>query len=134
MAHYLLDTNACIRILNNSSPKLVARFTLESPLSIQLCSIVKAELVFGAQNSRRAAENLRTLQTFFEPFVSLPFDDRCAEEYGILRADLTSRGALIGANDMMIAATAIAHQCDLVTHNVKEFARVVRLQIVDWEI
>jgi tRNA(fMet)-specific endonuclease VapC len=130
---YLLDTNACIRILNNSSPQLVARFKSESPTNIQLCSVVKAELIFGAQNSKRAADNLRTLQTFFQPFISLPFEDRCATEYGILRADLTSRGALIGANDMLIAATAIAHESILVTHNVKEFARIVRLQLVDWE-
>ncbi len=74
------------------------------------------------------------IANLFQPFESLPFDDRCAEEYGILRADFTSRGILIGANDMMIAATAIAYQCNLVTHNVKEFARVVRLQMVDWEI
>ncbi|MCB0064368.1 MAG: type II toxin-antitoxin system VapC family toxin [Caldilineaceae bacterium] len=131
---YLLDTNACIRILNNSSAQLIARIKQEVSSNIRICSVVKAELIFGARNSKCSADNLRTLQTFFQPLISLPFDDLCADEYGTLRADLVRRGAIIGANDMMIAATAIANQCTLVTPNIREFSRVIGLQIEDWEV
>jgi tRNA(fMet)-specific endonuclease VapC len=131
---YLLDTNACIRVLNNSSQKLIARLQSHSPLELYLCSVVKSELIYGARRSRRVADNLRVLQTFFQPLTSFSFDDRCADEYGMIRADLESKGMMIGANDMLIAATAIANRCILVTHNTREFSRVIGLQLDDWEL
>lgn len=131
---YLLDTNACIRILNGTSPTLVAALESRHPSELHLCSIVKAELLYGARKSRRVAENLETLRLFFEPFVSLPFDDSCSEHYGAIRAELEARGTLIGPNDLVIAATARAHDLTLVTHNAEEFTRVVGLAVEDWEI
>jgi tRNA(fMet)-specific endonuclease VapC len=130
---YLLDTNACIRILNDSSASLVARVQTCKPADIRLASITKAELLYGARRSVRVAENLRVLTRFFEMFVSLPFDDRCAEHYGIIRADLAVRGQMIGPNDLLIASVARAHTLTLVTHNRREFSRVTDLQIEDWE-
>jgi len=130
---YLLDTNACVRILNNSSAPLVSRLRTEDPASIRLSSITKAELLFGARNSGRVAANLRLLERFFAPFISLPFDDLCAEQYAGIRADLTACGQVIGPNDMLIAATARAHDLVLVTHNTREFSRVIGLKVEDWE-
>ena len=130
---YLLDTNACIRILNNSSAPLVTRLRQYNPEEIYLSSVVKAELIFGAHRSSRAADNVRLLQRFFEPFISLPFDDRCADQYGRIRNELERAGTPIGPNDLMIAATATAHDLILVTNNTREFGRVVGLQIEDWE-
>src|SRR5687768_11138894 len=99
---FLLDTNACIRILNNSSAALIKRLGSENPAVIRLCSIVKAELLYGARHSSKIAANLKLLERFIIPFISLPFDDRCSEEYAILRAALTSHGRLIGPNDLLI--------------------------------
>jgi tRNA(fMet)-specific endonuclease VapC len=130
---YLLDTNACIRILNNSSGSLVARLQQHMPEEICLSSVVKAELIYGAHRSSRAANNLRLLRRFFEPFVSLPFDDHCADQYGLIRSELERAGTPIGPNDLIIAATAMTHDLILVTNNVREFGRVVGLQIEDWE-
>ena len=131
---YLLDTNACIRILNNTSPALVAQLGQHRPSDLRLCSVVKAELLYGARRSSRPAENIRLLQSFFVPFVSVPFDDGCAEHYGIIRSDLQRAGTPIGPNDLMIAATAIANDLVLITHNTREFARIVELRLEDWEI
>lgn len=130
---FLLDTNACIRILNNSSPQLIARLKQERPSDIFLCAIVKAELIFGAQRSARPAENLRTLDRFFKPYISLPFDDECSVVYGRVRQDLARSGTPIGPNDVLIAATAIANDVALVTANRREFDRVVGLVVEDWE-
>jgi tRNA(fMet)-specific endonuclease VapC len=130
---YLLDTNACIRILNDSSVNLVARLRLHQPSEIRLSAITKAELLYGARHSERVGENLRLLGRFFEPFACLPFDDACAEHYGMIRADLAARGQTIGPNDLLIAATARAHDLTLVTHNVREFSRIVGLKLDDWE-
>jgi tRNA(fMet)-specific endonuclease VapC len=130
---YLLDTNASIHILNESSPKLVSRLREQSPDEVFLCSIVKAELIYGAYHSSRVADNLRLLNRFFEPFASLPFDDRCVEYYGRIRDDLERAGKPIGPYDLMIAATAVAYELTLVTGNTREFARVAGLTFENWE-
>ena len=130
---YLLDTNACIRILNGTSPSLAGHLRTVSRSQVRLSSVVKAELLYGARKSSRVAENLRLLERFFDTIASLPFDDRCAEEYGLLRQELDRAGTPIGPNDLLIAATARAHRAILVTHNVREFSRVAELKIADWE-
>jgi tRNA(fMet)-specific endonuclease VapC len=130
---YLLDTNACIHILNESFPALSARLQEHSPVEIFLCSVVKAELIYGAYRSSHVADNLRLLEKFFEPFASLPFDDRCVNHYGRIRSDLERAGMRIGPNDLIIAATAVAYDLTLVTGNTREFARVAGLALENWE-
>jgi len=130
---YLLDSNVCIHLLNQRHSAIEQNFRSHSPAEIALCSIVKAELLFGARNSQRVSANLQRLKQFFAPLASLPFDDRCAEEYAQIRADLTAQGKIIGPNDMLIAAISRAHNTTLVTHNMGEFSRIVGLQLEDWE-
>ena len=130
---YLLDANACIRLLNGTSSRLAERLQATPRSQVRLSSIVRAELLFGARRSSRVADNLRLLEAFFATVASLPFDDRCAEEYGLLRAELERAGTPIGPNDLLIAATARANGCTLVTHNVREFSRVSGLLYEDWE-
>lgn len=128
----LLDTNVCIGFLRGDAA-LAPRFAQFAPTELKLCSVVKAELYFGARNSASPASNLRKVEAFCHPFASLPFDDDCAQAYGLLRAELQRTGMTIGANDLMIAATAVANDLTLVTHNTKEFERVVGLELEDWE-
>jgi len=129
----LLDTNACIKVLNGSSAPLVARLRSHAPSELRVSSVTRAELLYGARRSARVAENLRLLVAFFAPLVSVPFDDACAEQYGALRASLAGAGRPIGPNDLLIAATALAYDLTLVTHNLREFARIPALKIEDWE-
>jgi tRNA(fMet)-specific endonuclease VapC len=130
---YLLDTNACIRILNGSSTLLIARMRSHAPSEIRVSSVTRADLLYGARRSARVSGNLRLLATFFAPLVSLPFDDSCAEQCGALRASLAAAGRPIGPNDLLIAATALAHDATLVTRHLREFSRVTGLRIEDWE-
>lgn len=130
---YLLDSNVCIHLLNERHPQIEHHFRSHSPAEIALCSIVKAELLFGARNSQRVEANLQRLRGFFAPLASLPFDDRCADEYGQIRANLTAQGKLIGPHDMQIAAIARTYDAILVTHNTNEFGRITGLRMEDWE-
>ena len=131
---YLLDANTCIRLLNSSDEEVTRRYTACQPADIVLCSVVNAELLYGARRSARVEFNLKRLEHFAAPLQRLPFDDRCAHDYGLIRADLAAQGSLIGgANDLMIAAIARAHDLILVTHNTGEFSRVVGLRVEDWE-
>ena len=130
---YLLDTNACIQFLNGTSETLRFHFQQHSPSDIALCSIVKAELLFGARHSQRVEANLLRVKQFSAPLKSLVFDDRCAEEYAQIRTDLSRQGKIIGSNDMLIAAIARVHDAVLITNNTKEFSRIANLRIEDWQ-
>jgi tRNA(fMet)-specific endonuclease VapC len=129
---WLLDTNTCIAVLNRSSEAVVARFSAAAPSRLVVCSVVRAELVFGARKSVRTAEVLDRVESFLSPLVSLPFDDLAADHYGLIRADLERAGTPIGSNDLMIAAIGRAHDLVVVTRNRREFIRVVGLRVEDW--
>ena len=130
---YLLDTNACIRYLNRRSVGVRRRLQALKPQDVAVCSVVKAELFYGAMRTNNPQKTLAKQQKFLSQFVSLPFDDRAAEVYGKIRAELAAKGTPIGPNDLMIAAIAIVHNVTLVTHNTREFSRVNGLRIEDWE-
>ncbi len=101
---------------------------------VALCSVVKAELLYGAARSQQPERNQAQLQRFFAGFPSLSFDDQAAAAYGTLRAALEASGTLIGPNDLMIAAIALASGLVLVTHTTAEFSRVPALKIEDWQV
>ncbi len=130
---YLLDTNVCIDYLNARSVRVCQHLESLPTSQMAVCSIVKGELLVGAFKSRRAQAALARIEEFLAPYLSLPFDDACAIVYAKLRADLERHGRVIGAYDLLIAATALAHDATLVTHNVDEFSRVPGLRIEDWE-
>lgn len=130
---WLLDTNACIRYLNGRSARLRDRLAAASPNDIAVCSIVKAELFFGASMCQRPEETLIRQQQFLEPLHSYPFDDESAANYAKIRSHLKTLGTPIGPNDLMIASIAITNGLTLITHNISEFARVPGLSIEDWE-
>jgi tRNA(fMet)-specific endonuclease VapC len=85
---YLLDTNACVRHLKLvKEGKFQSRLSQLNPSEVALCSVVKAELIFGALRSDRVAENLAKLKRFFSRFFSLPFDDAAASAHGKIRTN-----------------------------------------------
>lgn len=75
---YLLDTNTIIRHLNRRSQKITNRLASVDPDDIAVCSIVKAELFYGAARSDYPEKTLAKQQRFLDQFVSLPFDDKAA--------------------------------------------------------
>jgi tRNA(fMet)-specific endonuclease VapC len=130
---YLLDANTCIRYLNGRSLSIVRHVKSVPPEQIVMCSIVKGEMWFGAQRSHNPAQSRAQQNAFFALFESIPFDDAAADAYGRIRAELTTLGTLIGPNDLLIAAIALAYDLILTTHNTREFSRVTGLRLDDWE-
>ena len=131
---YLLDTNICIKYLNKRSENIINRLLQISKNDVSICSVVKAELYFGAQKSKDTEKTLEKVESFISFLSSYPFDDIAAIEYGIIRATLEMSGNLIGPNDLMIAAIAKANNLILVTNNTKEFSRISDLAVEDWTI
>ena len=130
---YLLDTNTCIEYLRQRNSAVIARLAATPPGDIRVCSIVKAELDYGAHRSQQVQQNLVKVEDFLRPFLSIPFEDDAAREYGRLRAELERRGVVIGPHDLQIAAIALVHGLTLVTHNIKEFRNVAGLSLEDWQ-
>ncbi len=130
---HLLDTNSCVDHLRGGhASNVTARLVAATPGSVVLCSVVVAELLYGAYRSAHQHQTLSQVQVFCRPFQSLPFDDRAADEYGRIRAHLAGLGTLIGPNDLLIASIALANGLILVTHNTSEFSRVPGLMMEDW--
>ncbi len=96
---YLLDTNVCARYLNGRSPTIRERIRATNREDIAVCSVVKAELFYGAMRSNNPQRTLARQQEFLNLFVSLAFDDNAALIYGEIRAQLTALGIPIGPND-----------------------------------
>ncbi|MBN8595512.1 MAG: type II toxin-antitoxin system VapC family toxin [Anaerolineae bacterium] len=131
---FLLDTNTCIRHLNQRSPQISHHLLATPESDITLCSIVKAELYTGALKSQQPQTTLAKQRVFTSRFVSLPFDDHAADVYAGIRSALEKSGTPVGNNDMMIAAIALIHNLTLITHNLREFSRIPNLLIEDWEL
>lgn len=131
---YLLDTNVCVMYLNGRSALVRDRILATPSDEMAVCSVVKAELFYGAMRSNDPAKTLKRQQQFLKRFTSLPFGDEVAISFGQIRAKLASEGALIGAYDLQIAAIALANNLTLITHNTREFRRIGELQTEDWEM
>jgi len=103
-----------------------------NPNNIKIPSIVKAELLYGAEKSQQKAKNLSNINRFLEPFEIIPFDDDCSIVYSKIRSSMELKGTIIGPNDYIIASTVLAKNGILVTNNTKEFERVKNLKIENW--
>jgi tRNA(fMet)-specific endonuclease VapC len=129
---YLLDTNSWIHYLKHADSPVRARLEALQPSDIACCSIVRAELLHGAEKygnrDRRVAKVVDTLR----PFASYPFDDVAAAQYALVRHQLEVAGQTIGPFDLQIAAICLCHGLTLVTNNVSEFSRVKGLRVEDW--
>jgi tRNA(fMet)-specific endonuclease VapC len=119
--------------LNGRSPAVRTRLLAIPFEEMAVCSIVKAEMFYGAMRSNNPPRTLERQKSFLDQFASLPFSDETAVIFGRIRAHLVSIGTPIGAYDLQIAAIALANDLTLVTHNTGEFERVEGLQIEDWE-
>ncbi len=129
---WLLDTNAWIVLLKATSSELIQRLAQRQDGEILLCSVVKAELWHGAHKYANRDLRLKRLEELFARHHSLSFDDHAAWHYAEIRHQLETRGAVIGPNDLKIAAICRAHHIRLVTANRQEFERVPDLEVEDW--
>jgi len=98
-----------------------------------ICSVVRAELLFGALHSADPTHNWTLVERFCRRFVSLPFADRTADIYAVIRQKLAAAGQMMGPHDLLIAAIALTHSAILVTLNTREFEIVEGLEVEDWE-
>lgn len=129
---YLIDTNLWIVYLKQASSEIRARLEHTSVGEISVCSVVWADLLHGARKYEKRDIREHKIQITLNPFICLPFDLPAARQYARIRDHLERDGQVIGSNDLMIAAIAIANNLVVVTNNTAEFQRVPGLHVEDW--
>jgi tRNA(fMet)-specific endonuclease VapC len=137
MTTYLLDTNACIALINGTHAGVRRRFqrAVARDRAMLVSSIVAYELWYGVRRSQRKEANTQRLEVFLAgPLEWTPFDDDDARAAGDVRAELEAAGTPIGAYDVLLAGQARRRGATLVTSNVREFGRVAGLKWEDWAV
>ncbi|MBO6305104.1 MAG: type II toxin-antitoxin system VapC family toxin [Selenomonadaceae bacterium] len=129
---YMLDTNICIYIIKNKPVEVVKRFYEHYDEGLSISSLTLAELAHGIEKSANKEKNAIALINLLYFLKVIPFSDSAAYEYGKICAYLQKRGTPIGTMDMLIAAHAKANSLTIVTNNMREFARVPDLNVVNW--
>ena len=129
---YMLDTNIIAYIRNQRPETVLRHFEKYQPDDLCISAITMAELEYGVFRSSKPEQNREALMLLLSRIAILPFDARAAMEYGRIRDDLTRKGTLIGANDLLIAVHARALSLTLITNNTREFERVEGLKIENW--
>lgn len=132
MPRFMLDTDTCSYIMKRSNHAVIKRLG-EVPVSDVCISVItKSELLFGVELSPRRQLDEIALNAFLTYVEVLDFPDQAALHYAKIRADLRTRGAMIGANNLFIAAHARSLGLTLVTNNTHEFGRVQGLTVDNW--
>jgi tRNA(fMet)-specific endonuclease VapC len=133
--NYLLDTNACIALINGTPASVRVRFTkaIETGAQVLVPTIVVFELWYGVAKSTRADANAEKVEAFLDgPVRLLTFEEEDARRAGTVRLALELAGKPIGAYDVLIAGQAVCRKLTLVTANAREFRRVKGLVCEDW--
>jgi len=132
MLDFILDTNICIYIIKEKPPQAAVKFSSLKPGTVAMSMITHAELLFGANRSNQREKSHLILQELTSIIPVLPIEQPVAEHYADIRSDLTTKGLLIGNNDLWIAAHCRSIGITLVTNNLKEFSRVKGLKLDNW--
>ena len=99
---------------------------------LAIASITASELLIGVALSAESIRRQRR-EAFVTPVLDtvtiLPLDLSVARVHAHLWAELWTAGSMIGYYDLIIAATAVAHNLVVLTHNVREFSHVPGLAV-----
>ena len=128
---YLFDTDAISELLRPRPATAYVRWLGKVPREDQFTSaVVLGELFKGAFRSSARERHLENIEELILPTVTvLPYDTAVAKVFGRVRAELEERGEPLADADLQIAATAIHHDLELVTGNLRHFERIGDLAI-----
>ncbi len=130
-ALYLLDTNIVSDLVRNPQGRAAAKIAEVGEDAVATSIIVAAELRYGA--AKKASPRLTAqLEAVLGVLEVIALEAPADASYGAARVALEAAGTPIGANDLLIAAQALALDMIVVTDNEREFARVDGLTLENW--
>lgn len=128
---FLLDTDICISIMKGN-PKTLEYLSQTPRESLFVSTVSIYELFTGVAKCSRPSTEQSKVEKLISCMQVVSFESDSAKLAAVIRANLESRGEMIGPYDVLIAAQAVARSLSIVTRNVREFALVETLKIVDW--
>ena len=130
MPRYMLDADTVSYALRGQG-QVAARLLGHQPSDLCISSITLAELNFGAE-AKRSQKIRRAIRNFTKDVAVVPFDEACAERFGVVAAALATSGQPIGVYDTLVAAQALLLGLTVVTNNTRHFSRVPGLAVENW--
>lgn len=131
MTLYMLDTNIVSDLIRNPQGRAAKRIAKVGEDNVCTSIIVAAELRYGCAKSG-SQRLFKAVEELLDEINVLAFGGPADVEYGRIRAELETAGKLIGGNDLLIAAHALATAATVVTANVAEFKRIRGLKVENW--
>ena len=128
---FVLDTNTLIYFFKGIG-KVEQNLLSKSPKEIGISTIVLFELEVGIGKSKSPYKRIQQLNDLISVVYVLPFGMKESKTAALIHVQLEKQGVPIDPLDILIGGTALAHQATLVTHNIKEFGRIKKLQVEDW--
>ncbi|MCF8078922.1 MAG: type II toxin-antitoxin system VapC family toxin [Desulfobacterales bacterium] len=128
---FLFDTDAISELLRPRPAVAYVKWIMKVAREEQFTSaVVMGELYKGAYRSRERERHLTNIEQRILPAVSvLPYDVEIAKVFGKIRAHLEESGTILPDADIQIAATAIEHDLELITGNLRQFNRISDLKL-----
>jgi tRNA(fMet)-specific endonuclease VapC len=127
----MVDANVFIEFERRSLPVDLSRW--ESSEGVFVSAVTASELLMGVYRANSEARRKRRSE-FVEAILAgvlvLDFTTAVARRHAQIYSELVRQGQLIGAHDLIIAATALHHGLSLLTDNVNEFSRVPNLNVI----
>lgn len=137
----LLDTNVISELMRPKPDAVVVEWLdRQKDQSVWICSITQAEILMGLalmQDGKRQHGLMHVAAAMFdEDFAKrcLPFDSEAAGHYANIVAERTRQGSPISVEDAQIASIARANGLSIATRNVKDFANILGLVVLNpWQ-
>ena len=128
---YLFDTDAVSEVIRSQPNPHYVEWLRTIPRDEQFTSaVVVGELYQGAFRSMNRERHLANIEQRVLPAVTvLSYHVAAARVFGEIRARLEESGNMLPDADLQIAATALCHDLELVTGNVRHFKRIAELKI-----
>ncbi|HTC89014.1 MAG TPA: type II toxin-antitoxin system VapC family toxin [Bryobacteraceae bacterium] len=117
MAIYLLDTSVIIDVLNQKRGRWQLLGSLVEAGDTLACSVVTLTEIYAGVRPKEVVFTER----FLEGLEHYDLDSHLARLAGLLKNEWSKKGRTLGVVDLIIAATALAHNLVLMTDNRKDF-------------
>ncbi len=126
----ILDTSFLIDVMNGDGPALALAEKIETRgVPLRLPVQVLYELYVGVGYSRKPEAERGQIQSVIESCPVVETTDRIAKVAGRIDGKLRADGERVGANDVLIGATARQYQEPVVTGNPADFERIPEVNV-----
>ena len=127
----IVDTNVFIEAERRHGAVDLSPWKDHGPVFLSVITV--SELLVGVHRANTSERKTRRAAFVEAILIAIPIlnvDEAVAREHAELFADLASRGQIIGAHDLWIAATAMTHDHAVLTANIAEFSHVEGLEVL----